>query len=219
MQSRGIKEYTGDHTPLIKIIAIGPVGSGKTSIIRRYVHGHFHQHYKATIGVDFCRKDGKLPRTHTKVDINLWDLAGDDRFGAVSAMYFRKARGIFVVFDITRPSTVESALRWYNKLEEYYEIEEKPPVVFLANKIDLQKTVNYKMLIKLAKSDEALPLSEKKVLGIIETSAKDDIGIHKAMRGLLKAIEARMNPKDLDGQSQNKDVSSLAALQLDDSCC
>lgn len=39
------KEY------LYKILVVGDIGSGKTSLIKRYVHNVFSLHYKATVRV------------------------------------------------------------------------------------------------------------------------------------------------------------------------
>ncbi|GLD74977.1 ras-related protein Rab-38-like protein [Lates japonicus] len=62
------------HERLLKVLVIGDLGVGKTSIIKRYVHQVFSQHYRATIGVDFALK--VLNWDHkTVVRLQLWDIA------------------------------------------------------------------------------------------------------------------------------------------------
>lgn len=63
---------------LFKILVIGDLGVGKTSIIRRYVHQIFSQHYRATIGVDFALKVLQWDSS-TVVRLQLWDIAGWSR--------------------------------------------------------------------------------------------------------------------------------------------
>ena len=35
---------------LYKVLVVGDIGVGKTSIIKKYVHGIFSMHYKSTVG-------------------------------------------------------------------------------------------------------------------------------------------------------------------------
>lgn len=100
------KEY------LFKVLVIGELGVGKTSIIKRYVHQLFSQHYRATIGVDFALKvinwDSK-----TLIRLQLWDIAGKRKmpfFSFVSRVYdftlqltcdFRSFIYLFIYFKIT----------------------------------------------------------------------------------------------------------------------
>jgi len=37
------------HEFLFKVLIIGELGTGKTSIIKRYVHQFFSEHYRATV--------------------------------------------------------------------------------------------------------------------------------------------------------------------------
>lgn len=72
MPNSGIGEKR-EH--LYKILVIGELGAGKTSIIKRYVHQFFSQHYRATIGVDFALKVLNWD-PHTIIRLQLWDIAG-----------------------------------------------------------------------------------------------------------------------------------------------
>jgi Ras-related protein Rab-32 len=68
----------GKREHLYKILVIGELGTGKTSIIKRYVHQFFSQHYRATIGVDFALKVINWD-ADTIIRLQLWDIAGECR--------------------------------------------------------------------------------------------------------------------------------------------
>jgi len=177
---------------LYKVLVVGDIGTGKTSIIKRYVHGIFSMHYKSTIGVDFALKvlewDDK-----TTVRLQLWDIAGQERFGNMTRVYYKEAVGAFVVFDVTRISTYEAVKKWKGDIDVKVTIPNSPdpiPVVLLANKIDLATGKD-----GWGKTKEEMDkfCEEHKFVTWFETSAKDDVNIEAAANELVKHILQKVN--------------------------
>jgi len=176
----GVTEY------LYKILVVGDIGTGKTSIIKRFVHNIFSMHYKSTIGVDFALKvinwDPK-----TEVRLQLWDIAGQERFGNMTRVYYKEAVGAFIVFDVTRISTFEAVAKWKADIDAKvtYGPDDKPiPVVLLSNKCDLAKEGGY---VKNATEMDKYT-HENGFIKWFETSAKDNVNIDKAAKFLVQHI-------------------------------
>ncbi|XP_053999048.1 EF-hand calcium-binding domain-containing protein 4B isoform X1 [Hylaeus anthracinus] len=169
---------------LYKILVIGELGAGKTSIIKRYVHQFFSQHYRATIGVDFALKVLNWD-PHTIIRLQLWDIAGQERFGNMTRVYYKEAVGAFIVFDVTRSATLDAVVKWKQDLDSKVQLPDGSPIpcVLLANKCDQQKEG---LVNSATKMDDYC--KEKNFAGWFETSAKENINIEEAARFLVNKI-------------------------------
>ncbi|XP_058613876.1 ras-related protein Rab-38 isoform X2 [Onychostoma macrolepis] len=153
---------------LFKVLVIGDLGVGKTSIIKRYVHQIFSQHYRATIGVDFALKVLHWD-SQTVVRLQLWDIAGQERYGNMTRVYYREAVGALIVFDVTRASTFDAVLKWKDDLDLKVTLSNGKPVpaVLLANKSDQSREGLRSQIPKLDTF-----CKENGFVGWFETSAK-----------------------------------------------
>lgn len=167
---------------LHKVLVIGEGGTGKTCLIRRYVHGIFQATNKATIGVDFALK--VLNHNNRSITLQIWDIAGQERYGQMTRVYYQAAVGAMVVCDITRPETMELAIKWKQDLDSKVFIGSTGktiPCVLLVNKCDLGQ---------LHKSREEMDAfcREHNFSGWFETSAKDDKNVGAAFNALVDNV-------------------------------
>lgn len=116
-----------------KICMLGAFAVGKTSLVRRFVEGRFDDRYLSTIGVKISRKPVTCAG-HT-INLILWDLAGSEEYNGVQASYLQGTAGGIIVCDLTRPETLNSWLRYTERLRQ---ANPAVRVVLVANKVDLE---------------------------------------------------------------------------------
>ncbi|XP_058466790.1 uncharacterized protein LOC131439594 isoform X1 [Malaya genurostris] len=169
---------------LYKILVIGELGTGKTSFIKRYVHQFFSQNYRATIGVDFALKVLNWD-PNTIIRLQLWDIAGQERFGNMTRVYYKEAVGAFIVFDVTRSATFDAVIKWKQDLDSKVQLPDGKPIpcILLANKSDQQKQG---IVTIPAKLDEYV--KDHGFAAWFETSAKENINIEEAATSLVNKI-------------------------------
>lgn len=180
-----------------KVLVIGEPGIGKTSLIRRYVDGIFDKHYCATLGVDFALKI--VPWTEKKnIRLQLWDIAGQERFSSMTRVYYKQATACVIIFDITRRTTFQEVLKWKADLDNKTRLPSGDllPCLLVANKCDLPAR-------PVSNEEIQAVCDEQGFVGWIETSAKEDMNVTKAMRFLIEHILA-LHDEQFEAPAQEK---------------
>ena len=69
--------------------------------------------------------------------LQLWDIAGQDRFSLLSRSFYKDAAGAFVVSDLSRTETLEAVVAWKEELDNKVQMTDgsKLPCFLLANKV------------------------------------------------------------------------------------
>ncbi|HEY0090785.1 MAG TPA: Rab family GTPase [Candidatus Lokiarchaeia archaeon] len=132
---------------ILKILTAGEGGVGKTTLLRRYVEGKFSAETKMTIGVEFFLKEVEVDGK--QCTLQLWDFGGQERFRFLLESYVLGAKGALLMFDLTRPMTLENLEEWVNIVRKS---DNTIPVLFLGTKLDLESDImvddNYALQFK-----------------------------------------------------------------------
>uniref|UniRef100_A0A8C5LVN1 small monomeric GTPase n=1 Tax=Leptobrachium leishanense TaxID=445787 RepID=A0A8C5LVN1_9ANUR len=182
----------GDYDYLIKLLALGDSGVGKTTFLYRYTDNNFNPKFITTVGIDFREKrvvyNNPAPSgTHGKsfkVHLQLWDTAGQERFRSLTTAFFRDAMGFLLMFDLTSQQSFLNVRNWMSQLQANAYCE-NPDIVLIGNKADLsdQREVNEK---------HAKELADKYGIPYFETSAATGQNVEKSVDTLLELIMKRM---------------------------
>ncbi|XP_053562583.1 ras-related protein Rab-7L1 isoform X2 [Bombina bombina] len=169
-----------DH--LFKVLVVGDAQVGKTSLLHRYVYDVFCKEYKMTIGVDFALKIVQWSDSVT-VRLQLWDIAGQERFTSMTRLYYKQASACVVMFDLTNIDSFRSSRMWKEDLDSKVTQDNGDPVpcILLANKCDLSPWA-------VTKEEVDQFSKENNFIGWTETSVKENKNINESMRVLIEKI-------------------------------
>ena len=176
---------TAGKPPLYKIVMLGDSGVGKTSLVARLTNPDrpLNHDISATMGIEFDTQ--MLDTPHGKVKAQIWDTAGQERFARVLLpTYFRKAKGVILVYDITNAKSFESlSERWMAQLNDHASADDLAKLL-VGNKSDLAAN-------REVSTVKAQQFCQEYGMEMLETSAKSGSNVQAAFEQLIGAVHDR----------------------------
>lgn len=172
---------------LFKIIVVGNPMVGKSSFIFRYVHGRFNARFKPTIGVDFALK--KIERENNEiVRLQIWDIAGQERFGSLTRVYYRDAAACIIMFDVSEAQSFYDVAKWKQDVDKKVLLKDGNPVpcMLLGNKTDLSTRCIQDEEIKIFSKEHSF-------IGWTTMSVKENVNVDLPMIFLVEKLMADIN--------------------------
>lgn len=130
----------------IKVLVIGDVEVGKTSIFQRFTLNEFYESYSPTNCYEFFFIVAKVNDKVMKLQI--WDNSGNVSFRPVCLNWFNNSELCVLVYSVTSLESFNNLRQW---IEDLRNVNESSPIVLLGNQSDDEgnRQVTYKMGEKL----------------------------------------------------------------------
>ena len=160
----------------IKIVLVGEVATGKTSLINAYLGESFKKDLASTITPSVSQR--KIKIRNNEYLVNIWDTVGQEQYRSLTKIFIKGSHVVIFVYDITNKETFNSLDFWVKSVEQF--LGKEPIFGIVGNKTDLfeKQVVEREKGEKFAKENGAL---------FLETSAKDDAkGFRKFVHELIE---------------------------------
>lgn len=161
-----------------KLMLLGEIGVGKSSLVKRLVFDRFDTDYKPTLGVDIYRYEVPATSAHAALTLIIWDTDGNFGDAMFRHVYMKEASAAFIIGDVTRRQTLDTMLSLSKGFRAHFPGRYEALIV---NKIDLVEG-----------EDAAVPaeLSSGRT-GVFHTSAMTGENVAQAFHEAAAAIIRR----------------------------
>jgi small GTP-binding protein len=164
---------------------------GKSNVIRRILGKDF-QELEATIGVEFgCLEVKNIDANYPDitVSIQVWDtckgyvnIAGAERYRAITTSHIRNADGAYLIYDITNEASFNGLEFWYDCIRKA--TDEDIVIYLVGNKLDLVSQGGVNRQVPFQKG---IDFARKyNLAGFCECSAKDNLNIQDTFTHFYK---------------------------------
>ena len=179
-----------------KVVIVGESGVGKTCIMAQFIENKFEEEFVSSLTTQYRRKKIQLV-TGEDVTFDIYDTAGQEKYRAIAKLYYKNARVVILVYDITNIKSFEEMKNyWYEQVKDIQ--TENLILAIAANKSDLyeERQVQNETGEEFAKSINAI---------FVETSAKNDSGIDKLFENIgYKILDPHFNFYDEEEERRKK---------------
>ena len=176
-----------------KIILIGDMSVGKTSLVNRFMGFEFSENYTCTISADFKIKSLSIDPS-TGAELTVWDTCGQEKYRSITRQYFKDAHGIVLVYDVHNDNSFNGLSSWLDEIKN--NCNKDVSIILVGNKIDLDD----RKILKEQGNDFA----SKNGMMYVETSSKEGININSPFEKL--AIEIIKKIKENQDNGSNETV-------------
>ena len=183
----------------LKVILLGNVSSGKTSIVDRYINNIFQEKKRATISPNFAYK--LIKKNNIIYRVHFWDIPGQDRSPQITSVFCRDAQGFIFCCDALVKKSREDIITWKNSLENILDLSDIP-LIILENKCDLlgkEENDYNKGVEELKKFSD-----ENNFLGAFRTSALNGYNIENGINFLVDEIINKIEKEEEENKKMNK---------------
>lgn len=160
-----VESRNNSRDNVAKVCLVGNHEVGKSSLIRRLAPDRFGEELPTIWRPPYIEYCYNL--NGSKIMLHVWDFYHGEKNGPIPPLYYRDAKGVLVVYDISDKKSFSSIDQWIEKLER---CPRCPYLVLVGNKADLEsaRQVSY---------EDGAKKAQKYGIKFIETSAKDDTNV------------------------------------------
>ncbi|TLD11199.1 hypothetical protein PgNI_06367 [Pyricularia grisea] len=105
-----------------------------TTFVKRHLTGEFEKKYMATLGVEVHPLG--FETNFGKIQFDVWDTAGQEKFGGLRDGYYINGQCGIIMFDVTSRITYKNVPNWHRDLVR---VCENIPIVLCGNKVDVKE--------------------------------------------------------------------------------
>jgi small GTP-binding protein len=186
----------------LKIILLGDISVGKTSLLLRFINNNFNE--KQGLSINVVKKTKSITLDSDAVaNLSIWDTVGQERFRNLTKNYYSDIQGAIIVYDINNKESFQQVDFWYKDLQD--NAPKNVLIMLIGNKTDIRNEQSVSWVEGKNYGDL------KKINCFYEVSAKNGNNVELAFSEFTrKLVEKEIeDEKKNEFEKNNKDSNTI----------